>query len=611
MSDLNVKSNNSFYTDPSMGLDSTQQVGTETAPPPVKGKSLQKDTVSHSENNKEPTYDSIAADPTLQPPDAKSQPEQPRNLNHQTYDPAEVQADYNTQLNQNISKYATDHSLSDTDTALLLAAASNPSDPAMLDNIKAMLNQIVGDTTTSIIAKYHLSETWKPTPPTVVDPKTISNNATAYLNDVKSILDKYANNLPDGPGKIILANYLKAIGEAISKLQEEIARMEEITAEGRKGITESQKEAMDLKVKIMLDALAEQAKQMAAIAAEQAKKAHKGGIFAKVMKVLVPIIIALSVVATIASLGTAGPAAIALNVALLSLTVADAAGAKIKINGKEMSPSAFVMGAIGTAVGAIVKASGGSEKSVMAAEAYTNMAVAVIALAAGKGGPSGIMASTQIFTQSNAIQGAMIASGTSPEKAAMIAGIVNAAVMMMGMVGAAASAKASKMEDAAKMVEKISDTTTKINRISSTVRWIQAAKGPLTTAQKIKVGAKLAALMMQRACQRGLLSVIQEGNQARTAVNFVTGVTRGGESYVTYQNAIFDRTIENLRGDLESMKGKADAGDLVMQTLIDSLKAMLKKLLEILDSLVTFTVDVNKMDAKVVDQMKVDYALPS
>jgi hypothetical protein len=193
----------------------------------------------------------------------------------------------------------------------------NPNDPSLPPNIKELASQLVknrqlilsaypdfsslpgdlkadaetifAETKTETIGKYGLDVTWKPTMTALyaegVDAKGLAA-ANSAMDTAREVLDhalKIGNEMPDGPEKTNFLNYLKAIGQALSGLQETIYAMQAAQSG-------SAKSANKAKLDMQLNDLDKQQKA-ADKTAEQTKKIRSMGPAGKALDWIIKLII--------------------------------------------------------------------------------------------------------------------------------------------------------------------------------------------------------------------------------------------------------------------------------------------------------------------------------
>lgn len=170
-----------------------------------------------------------------------------------------------------------------------LILSAYPDFSSLPGDLKADAEQLFAETKTEIIGKYGLDVTWIPAKIPLyaagIDPKGIAaaNSAMGIAREVLDGALKVGNGMADGPEKTLFLNYLKAIGQALTALQETIYAMQA----AQSGTAKSANKA---KLDMQLNDLDKQ-QRAADKLAEQTKKIRSMGPIGKIFDWLIKIII--------------------------------------------------------------------------------------------------------------------------------------------------------------------------------------------------------------------------------------------------------------------------------------------------------------------------------
>ena len=259
----------------------------------------------------------------------------------------------------------------------ILAALADPTgaDPI----IQAMLGSLVDETTASVIQSLGLPATWAP------EAKTVDSNvpaasllmARAGIANLQGIYDAgmeaLANMPPNDPNRSLLIDYLKRIGDALSKLQEMMYIVESSSAKVSK--------TLGLAVQDMQQNKIDEAAKQAEEARNQKdskgyKKQHDEG-KQTFMKIFGPI---MAVIMAILAVITMNPALMAVAFFMLANSLSQAFG------GPDLMQKVFEL--VGKLVEKLGKALGMSDSAISALSMMVKilLIVAVVAVCIGTGG---------------------------------------------------------------------------------------------------------------------------------------------------------------------------------------------------------------------------------
>lgn len=465
---------------------------------------------------------------------------------------------------ENLSKYMADHpKLTGQDEQLIRNAMNGDTNSAIPKNLSDAAAAIKAASFSEISGKYGLSTGFIPSGLSIdkVPTENAARNAANTVNGMKTVISNYAKNLPDGPGKVLVMDFLKIISDALKDLQEMIYKMEVQEAEGQKTLSSAQQEAMQFKIDQHMKALEEQkAKE-----AEMQKKQGTMSDINKVMKILGPILIAVTVLATIASFGTLGPLAVGVILALTAISCID------MIPGVDGKVAAWTMGIAGS----ILRECGVDEKTCRYVDFAVKLAI-VISLAvatSGAGAATAITTSTQFFTASNLITDVLVGAGVDPMTTAIAAGAVNAAVSMAALGAALAltaknSAKVSTqlLEAAEKYAKAASDTSSKVMKFMYT--------------------------FMELFC-RNAAALAKSGNLTKY-LNIGIGGLRATNSAMEATNGGIEYTINQTMGELADLKKRYESKDVQLRDVISALKEQAKLMEQVIQNLMAMLAGVGK-----------------
>lgn len=456
--------------------------------------------------------------------------------------------------------------LTDAEKALLRKAFEDPNAPDIPEKIKALAVQVMSKSLEEIRVEYQL-KTWEPseTSPALWQGSTEALNGLQNLNDMKDILAEYATRFPpNSPERVIFQNYLKAVGEAIDKLQQLLYAQQSQDAKGAKVVSDARCEAAKDKAAEWKKAYDDQVEQQRQIE-EQQKKAGKLG---SIMKVLGPIMIAVAIVATIVTLGTMGPLAIALTVALLAFTITSQVGGPNLIQGA-MNGFVTMLHDIGIPEG---KWGDLVMKIVMIAIVFvlTKNVGTGMASAAGTAAAATNIATTML-TSSDITQSFLVNCGVKPEVAAIAAACVNAVISIGASFKTAYGNATNKTMLLAQMRNDIGVINRQLAAAPSTMQYISL---------QIQKGAKIVAI---EALERGDQYLHMAEQTVQTSMVGLQ-VTKG----------YFDYQVNMMQGVLAKTKGDADARQAIIDNMLSTLKSLIQMMNNLMQGEVEFNAELGK-----------------
>ncbi|EFB41041.1 MULTISPECIES: type III secretion system translocon subunit SctE [Parachlamydia] len=313
---------------------------------------------------------------------------------------ATIKGAYRAAFAQQVSNYAKSQTppLTQDQIDQIMEAFDNPE--VASPQMKALIGQLQQSAISSIRDAYGLPSDWTApvgeTENAMLDPFSaqVGTNAINLGKEMISQATTLALNLPNVPMKAEILDFMKAISDALTKLQEQIYLIQNQDASKAKELGKAELDKQ-------LNKLAEQKKQME----DQRKSGKPGlGIFNSIMKVLGPISTVFSVVIAVLTLGAgAGLIGVAVAAAAIAYTVADQA---LTASGKQ-----GVMGYAMQALTAAIKAAIPGPPALQMAMDMIIKTVAIVALTAlvmtanpMVGMTVGLQAIGQATMQSNVIQ---------------------------------------------------------------------------------------------------------------------------------------------------------------------------------------------------------------
>lgn len=490
--------------------------------------------------------------------------------------------------------------LSDDQKALLRQAINDPNAAGIPDNIKQLALSITSKSQKSIIDTYGFLPALDKAPAVWTGSK-VSFNAVNYLNDLNKILQTQLQTVKDQGNRVILANFLKLIGEAIDQLQQQIYAMEAQDAEIGKKLNAAMQEIQQAQTKQNLQTMADQKAQQDQIAEKQ-KKATK---VQNIMKIVGPIAMALTVVATIASLGTLGPLAIAVSLAFTALTVAE------QTSGKQIISKA--MNVIGEIAGKCGNLSPKQQREWNLASEVI-MAVLITAIAHNPKYMVGtIMVAGQTIAASNVIGTSCEESGMDPNKAAMISGIAGAGIMLLTSLPAAMKGLSKTATETVEFLSEEARATTKMLQETETALLLAVSEGNIP--QVLYQSLKFAIVLLRKLLVEYGLNMakqalrIEEGldvtmsNPMSTLASFM----KAGNSGLTSWNYVIQAQMDKIQIKLDLLEGDLAKRTAIMTELMEQMQQQIAKLYKIMDGLVDWLPELSNLQIKKYEDAKVDF----
>lgn len=474
----------------------------------------------------------------------------------------------------------------------------NDSATSNANNVSSASKEITQLALQDIKDKYQLPPAWAPTGTNLWAGTPQALNGINLLQDIKKIAEKYLSKIPDDSNKMVLANFLKILGMAISTLEQQIFDMEQLDAMMSKKWGDASVDSMNSKVQAQKDAQA--ANKVLKDKADAADAKSKT--FSKVMSIVGPLVLTISIVATIASLGTMGPAALALTLVMTSLSIADTASSggvtQKAING------------LAKGIAFIIKAfyPHPSAKAEKAMELAADVLIVIVVIVACKGkGTKGlgvaVMLGAQIFAGSDMVTQSLVLAGYPKDKAAIIGCCVSAGVVLMCGIGCGIAAARSGVKTAAAVSKELHDAEAVGDNIARTALLAKSLGQPEAVQMKIFVKQlsnfmQVQTLKFSLACmQKGFLTNIQRLLSGVNLINASMGMT----------NAVYQQQMDNFKGDMAVNQSNAEATQQMFETLIAALKKALKSLMNTLNGFTEWSAELEQMQSSKYKANTVDF----
>lgn len=505
---------------------------------------------------------------------------------------AAVTSDYQFICEQKMQRFLDSASpkLSDADKQALRNYMNDPT-TKVSDYIKGIAEGIKLDAKTEIQKSYGLSG-WQPVGPSVwTGDKTILNGLLQAQEMVKTARS-YIEALPDSPEKMVMLNYLKLIGEAINKLQQQIFEIQARDAAKGKDYSSAVSDASMNKLEKYKQNIEEQHKKLA----EAKSKQDKAAKFSSVMKILGPIIIAVSIVITIATAGAFGGVATLIILAMTGLMIADTAGVK---NSEGQNATQQMFSGIG-------KMFGGSRTGEIIGAIFLIILVVGVTRGAGGSEMGVIMASTQVFASSDVVRKLSLAWGASEETAMYIGLGVTAAVIV-------ASIGKTWGQTAAEGSSEVGDLL------------LDGYKNSMQAAQSLEHQIlALGELTAQNLATHAVLQVQRMANYLKavmyyTAFMFVTDPAKAfeiplksmqvGNGAMGYENARYEYIAAGIKGQVEMLKSQLEANDVSADAVIERLQLLIKGIQKILEAIVAMLKGGEDLQKKKYEDVRIDFAV--
>ena len=390
----------------------------------------------------------------------------------------------------------------------------------------------------------------------------------ASLNYSRNLLDaayRVSESIPSDADRAIFLNYLKAIGDALTKAQQQLYELQLAHTAASIAARKSEKESIEGQAKVR-----EKERQDIDLQNEKIKKdQEKMEGISSFMSSLGPWATGFSVALSIATLGGATPLMIAVNVTLLTMTIADSALSPLGIN-----VTAKVFGAL---TEAIIKMDPNIDPKT--AEIISNIVMTAALLAASAGAAakvSGSLGNALVSNTKTVVASTALIIARSP----LIQNVTSAItyeVVMAKFPTPKDEKEAQAQRDEAKRTAEMAGLI--LGMASSVVLSIGAVAGS-TSKERVLEG-------FERLANR-LRTGFSYGSAAIQLTTMGFGV---GKGYI--QADIYD-----VKAAIEGIRAAADAQEVATQDQIEALKNLIKLILDALASLSGGVATINELQIK-------------
>ncbi len=473
------------------------------------------------------------------------------------------------------------------------------------DALKAIADKIKSDVTGEMMTAYGFPATWAPTGPAVWAGDPIMLNSLMTMTELQGSMQRQIGSMPDGSSKVLMLDYLKAIGDAISALQAQIYEIQQKDTEASSKYATAVSEARQGQIKKQEDEMAKQKAKME----ELQKQQEKSNTISNVMKYVGPIAAVLAVVATVATLGTLGPLAIAIVLGATAMMAADSCGATI--GGKSLSES-FYQDAVGYCVQQALSLVGCNDPRVAQLVGACIVFVVITALTLGSGtGIAATAVGSQIITSSGMTRNAALLGGASEEEALYASlAVAGACIIVTIGVGMRSAQPGGGLDQLAE--ETMGKMGNTMNQISETTQAIQTtAKTMEETGRTAELIAEQAGLIIKRALLQFQLAVQEAAfTILKEPLKLLQGATRFtnfGIGCMTATNGYFTVLIDKINIDLVDVKKEMELNSVSKQAIIDQLMEMIKELQKIADQMNALLKGGQDLQVKKYEAVKVDF----
>lgn len=478
----------------------------------------------------------------------------------------------------NLDALIEDQSLTVDQKAALKTYLGDPSAPGIPEDIKTLASQLKQQALLSVQQEYGLPISWTPVGPDLWVGSRIGLDALNYLQSMNNIVVRTVATFPaDSSARIVLTNFLKVIGQAISALQQQLFQMQNADVEKSREAGKGSLDAQQTKIDLHKEALDKEVAQQREIAEKKAKADKLGGI----MKIVGPIILAVSIVATLASLGTLGPAAIAVSATLLAMTIAEQAG-KGPITKKSIDFFAK------TVIGNLLSLGGKSGKVGRDIADFIGMVTVIISIIALCGATKGgsfadaVMMGSQVFASSNMVaEAAGNFGGLPPDKAAMIGMYVTIAVTVAAAMGTAAYTYAKKQEAGKELMASLTQSQAKLQAAELKVIQLSAQDG----VGKMQIYmAKAEVLLRKMVVSLAEARAFGSPTKLEMDIRRLLSILQVSNASMGLSTAKLKYDISVAEGNIEQIRANAEANEAILQKAIDDIRTLIDQLMSIINS---------------------------
>lgn len=467
----------------------------------------------------------------------------------------------------------------------------------LVNTLKQKAHDISAESVKKTRANYGLSTDWNPSGPALWTGSSASSQVLQYIDQMNAMLDNIAKNIPPGPLKATIMDFIGRVKQALSDLQESVYQMEI-----EKQISSSKqqvalKDTMELKTKEHEKQMDEQKAKQAEMADKQDKQSKTGNI----MNIVNYCAMALMVLGTIAALFTGNIAMAVLLVILLTVAIHDAADSK----------NQWMSGAIEGLGNEIAKSGILSERdSQILAAAVVVIAIILLTICAGYfGGGASVASALEVGeTAETAAEAATVASdlAETAEEAAEAADAAqeaaDAAEQSAKVLEIASEADPSLIADAQEAADTAKEAADAAEDAQETANVYQesaekAAKTSTELTQRAQKAAETSAKIIERA--------ETVAKYSKMGSSFLKLASAGMGVY----NADLKSQLNDLQADMGRLKAAAQASDTRMDDAIQEIQKMINKLLSLLSQLTSWNVSISKTAVHMWEKNKIDFTV--
>ena len=386
-----------------------------------------------------------------------------------------------------------------------------------------------------------------------------------YSNNLLNAAYRVADSIPSDTDRVVFLNYLKAIGEALTKAQQQLYELQLSQTKASSAARQSEKESIEAQAAVRKKEREDINAQNAQIKKDQEKMQG----LSSFMSSLGPWATGFSIALSIVTLGGATPLAIAVNVTLLTLTVTDSVLAPLGIN-----PTAEVFGAL-TKV--IIQMDPSIDPKTAEIISNVVMSAALLAVCAGAASKvAGNIGNATVSTTRTVIASSALIVSRSPLVKNVTTSIAFE-IKMNSFPPPKDEVEAQAQKEEAQRIAEMAGMI--VGTISSILLSIGVVAGS-TNKERVLEG-------IERLATR-LRTVFNYGSAAVQLVTVGVGVGRG---YV--QSDIYD-----MQAAIENIKAAAEAQEVATQDQIDCLRKLVKLILDILNSIAGAVSSINDLQIK-------------
>jgi hypothetical protein len=386
-----------------------------------------------------------------------------------------------------------------------------------------------------------------------------------YSNSLLSAAYRVSDSIPSDTDKVIFLNYLKAIGDALTKAQQQLYELQLAQTMASSVAKQSEVDVINAQAAVRKKEREDIKAQNDQLKKDQEKMEG----LSSFMSSLGPWATGFSVALSIATFGGATPLMIAVNVTLLTMTIADSALAPLGINA-----TAEVFGAL-TQV--IIKMDPSIDPKT--AEIISNAVMTAVLLAVSAGASAkfaGSLGNALVSNTKTVLASTALIIARSP----LIKNLTTAItyqVMINNFPTPKDEKEAQTQKDEAQRTAEMAGLI--VGMASSMVLSVGAVAGS-TSKERVLEGFERLVTRLRTGFSYG-----------GAAIQFVTMGVGVGRGYV-------QGDIYGIKGSIENIKAAAEAQEVATQDQIEALKNIIKLILDILSSISGGVSTINELQIK-------------